>query len=263
MRSYLIALSYLTALPVDVQVEPTKEEVAACRGWFPVVGLFLGLLLAGLMALSMGLATSLVGAFLVLAAWVGLTGGLHLDGLSDLADALAGGATPENRLKILKDPHVGNFGILAIALVLLGKLSALVELLAADRVGSLLAVIAACVMARALLPVLSAGARYPRPQGTGKVLIEASDWRDARRGLILAALAAALVSFSEVSPFSFSLVWLVALWWFCLFWGVSVVLIVGLRQLCQQQLGGVTGDCLGAGIEIVETAFLILAALAL
>lgn len=254
MRSYLIALSYLSALPVDVQVAPTKEEVAESRFWFPAVGLFLGLLLAGVMALGMAMGSPLVAAFLVLGVWVAVTGGLHLDGISDLADALAGGSTPEERLKILKDPHVGNFGIIAIALVLLGKLSALYDLIVGDAGASLLAVVGACVTARCLVAILAAGVRYPRPQGTGKVLIEATGTREARYGLILAGLMAALTAFSA---FSF-----VAVWWFCLLWGLSVVAALGLRQICRDKLGGVTGDCLGAGIEIVEAVFLLVAALA-
>jgi adenosylcobinamide-GDP ribazoletransferase len=254
MRSYLIALSYLSAMPVDVQVEPTKEEVAGSRVWYPLVGLFLGLLLAGVMALGIGMGAPLVAAFLTLAAWVGLTGGLHLDGLSDLADALAGGATPEQRLKILKDPHVGNFGIIAIALALLGKLTALIELIAADTGLSLLAIVAACVTARSLLPVLAAGARYPRKEGTGQTIIEATTWKDARRGLIIAAILAALLVLNPS---------LTALWWLCLLWGLPVIIILGLRQTCVDQLGGVTGDCLGAAIEIIETLFLLLAVLAI
>ena len=255
MRGYLIALSYLSTLPVDLIVAPTKEEIAASRGWFPWVGLFLGLLLAGMLALGMVLWTPLVAAFLTLAAWVLLTGGLHLDGLSDLADALAGGNSPADRLKILKDPHVGNFGILAIGLALLGKLAALHDLILGDSAAPLLAVIGAVVTGRCLLTVLAGGSRYPRPRGTGKVIIEATKSDEVRFVLIVTALVAALTAFGD---FSF-----LNMWWFCLLWALPLLAVLRLRQVCVEQLGGVTGDCLGASIELVETLFLILAAMAL
>jgi adenosylcobinamide-GDP ribazoletransferase len=95
--------------------------------------------------------------------------------------------------------------------------------------------------ARCLVLCLAAGARYPRPEGTGKILVEATR---PGEGVLFAALAAAVLALSR-SPLSAVVAFLTA----C---GV----LTGLRWLCQRRLGGVTGDCLGAGVELTEFVIL-------
>src|SRR5436309_3166057 len=107
MHTLLVALAFLTILPIRFRKLPSLEVVARSRFWYPFVGLLLGLLLASALAgLRMTHLSDGVIAFLVLVLWVGLTGALHLDGLCDTCDGLFGGHTPEERLRIMKDPHV-------------------------------------------------------------------------------------------------------------------------------------------------------------
>src|SRR5438552_18043012 len=95
-------------------------------------------------------------AFLTLLAWLGVTGALHLDGLCDLCDGLFGGKTPEDRLRIMKDPHVGAFGVVGLVLQLLGKFVLLNELLARHKVGAPWLVAAATFGARSSVLLLAA-----------------------------------------------------------------------------------------------------------
>ena len=100
------------------------DDVAFAQSmrWFPAVGLVIGALVAG-SAWAGALVDHRLGALAALAVWVGVTGALHLDGLSDLADA--SGAAHKDRerlLAVLADPHVGSFGVVAIVLQLLSKL---------------------------------------------------------------------------------------------------------------------------------------------
>src|SRR5438105_2237876 len=105
MRNLLVALAFLTVLPVRFRVPPSPESVARSRWWYPVVGLLLGTMLGGLAAvLAAWLQSAALAAFLVLLAWVGLTGALHLDGFCDLCDGAFVGRKPEERLRIMKDP---------------------------------------------------------------------------------------------------------------------------------------------------------------
>jgi adenosylcobinamide-GDP ribazoletransferase len=244
MQSFLVALSFLTVLPVPLRKLPPSHAVARSRFWYPVVGLVLGALLGGGAALLQAWGRApLVQAFVLLAAWVGLTGALHVDGFCDLCDGLFGGRTPEDRLRLLKDPHLGTFGLAGGVLLLLGKFVLLHEVLASPRAPWVIA--AAVTAARCLVLCAAAGARYPRPQGTGKVFVEAArPWEAA----LFAALAFACAWLADPHA---SMLHALARF-------LSPLLaVLGLRWLCARRLGGITGDCLGAAIELAEGLFLL------
>jgi adenosylcobinamide-GDP ribazoletransferase len=245
MHSFLLALAFLTVVPVRFRKLPSTDAVARSRFWYPVVGGLLGGLLAGwTVALSLWPGAPLSGAFLLLAVWVGLTGALHLDGFCDLCDGLFGGHTPEERLGILRDPHLGAFGLAGGVLLLLGKFAVLHDLLVRLPAQTPWLVGGAAAVARCLVLCVAAGARYPRPEGTGKSLVEATRAREGILFALLAALAAlpACLPRWEKMP---------------LLLGPPLLAVLVLRWLCTRRLGGITGDCLGAAIEIAEGTFLL------
>ena len=122
MQKFILAVQFLTRLPTPQLREFRPEWLADAARWFPLVGLLLGgLLLAPIWPAS--LVDPWLAAWAGLLGWALLTGGLHLDGLADLADAL--GAAHRNRerfLAVLKDPHLGSFGVLTLILHLAGKI---------------------------------------------------------------------------------------------------------------------------------------------
>jgi adenosylcobinamide-GDP ribazoletransferase len=241
MQSFLVAVAFLTVVPVRFRKLPPPDVVAGSRFWYPVVGLLLGAALgAWAAALTAAHETPPVAAFLVLAAWVVSNGALHLDGFCDLCDGLFAGQTPEDRLRILKDPRLGSFGLAGGVLLLVGKFALLNGLLASAPGRAPWVVAAAVTAARCLALCLAAGARYPRPHGTGKALVEAT--RPWEAGLF-AALAAA-VAFPALGPLRALPVFLA---------------VLGLKSLCRRRLGGITGDCLGAAVELAELLFLLAA----
>ena len=126
IRAFALALQLLTRLPVPSSSRPPRpEELGLSVLFFPVVGLLIGALLAGLHTV-LWLVDPGVLAALVLAMWVLLTGGLHLDGLADTADAWIGGQGHRDRtLAIMKDSRSGPIAIVAVVLVLLAKFAAL------------------------------------------------------------------------------------------------------------------------------------------
>ena len=109
--SFLIALPFLTTIPVKVSGKIGPKEFGRAMAWFPAVGLLLG----GILALAdLGTRTLLppaVSAAITLALWVLLTGALHLDGLMDCCDGLLAARDPEKRLDILRDTHMGAFAV--------------------------------------------------------------------------------------------------------------------------------------------------------
>lgn len=241
MIPLLIALQFLTRIPVSLAERPTPEQVGRSLLCYPLVGLLIG---GGLFALQRLLDGSppLLQAGLLLATWVGLSGGLHLDGLADSADAWVGGCGDRERtLAIMRDPRSGPIAVVVLVLLLLLKFAALVALLEA---GAGVALLLVPWLARALLPLLLLTTPYVRAGGLGQALAD----HLPRRPLpwVLAGHGAALLLFG----------------WAGLLAGlVAATLFVVLRRLMLQRLGGTTGDTAGAMLELVECAVLLALAL--
>ena len=237
MEPLIIAFQLLTRIPIPVAVEHSGSNQWCSILFYPLVGAVMGggLLLLGL--LLQGQALELQAALLLLF-WVGLSGGLHLDGLADSADAWVGGmGSRERMLEIMKDPCSGPMGVTAIVLLLLLKWGALLALLREEQ---LLLLLWAPLLARTLLITLFQTTPYIRAGGMGE---------DLSRNL--PAIPALLVQFAI----------LVAALYFGIHWGVMVLyLAVALfyRLLVVQQLGGITGDLAGAWVEKMEALLLIL-----
>ncbi|HEX2188940.1 MAG TPA: adenosylcobinamide-GDP ribazoletransferase, partial [Longimicrobiaceae bacterium] len=129
LRPLLLAVGMLTAVRVPLRGEATAEELRAATAFYPLVGLAVGAVPAAMLLLPL---PPLAVGTLALAAWVLVTGALHLDGWADCCDAAfappAGDAptTRERRLAILRDPRLGTFGAAGLMLLLLGKWTALV-----------------------------------------------------------------------------------------------------------------------------------------
>jgi len=169
MIPLLIALQFLTRLPVSLPGMPTPEQVGRSLLWYPLVGLLLGLLLWGA-HLLLGQASAVLQAAIILALWVGLSGGLHLDGLADTADAWVGGfADRERTLAIMKDPRSGPIAVVVLVLLLLLKFAALFTLLQAGQ-GIYLLLLP--WLGRSLLPLLLATTPYVRVGGLGQALVD-------------------------------------------------------------------------------------------
>lgn len=114
------AFSFLTILPVGTS---PVGKFGAAFAWFPLVGLCIGALLAAV-AHHSPFNRDLT-AFLILLVWVIVTGGLHLDGFGDSCDGLLGGVSPEKRIRIMRDPRLGAWGVIGLVMLLLGKWLAL------------------------------------------------------------------------------------------------------------------------------------------
>jgi adenosylcobinamide-GDP ribazoletransferase len=122
MRAFLLALQFLTRIPTPQVDDFRPEDLSRSAIWFPLVGAVIGGLVAAALALG-ALVDPWLGALAGLMVWVWITGALHLDGLADLADALgAAHRDPQRLLEVLRDPHIGTFGVVALVLVLAAKL---------------------------------------------------------------------------------------------------------------------------------------------
>ncbi|WP_372574922.1 adenosylcobinamide-GDP ribazoletransferase [Ruegeria jejuensis] len=235
----LLALVLLTRLPLPHLPEPVFDRQAKAVWAFPLVGLVVGVLacLIGTIALALDL-PAMLSAALVLIVLVGVTGAMHEDGLADTVDGFWGGFTPERRLEIMKDSHIGTYGVLALILSLLLRWGAIVTLIGA---GALWLLLAAAIWSRALMPALMA--TMPNARGTGlSHKVGPPSGKAAIAGLILAsALGLLIAGSSAVIP---------AL--------VSGLAASGLAQVAKAKIGGQTGDVLGATQQVGEIAFLLI-----
>ena len=240
VRAVKLALAFLTVVPVPFQHDEVADaDLARSRYAFPLVGGMIGLGLAGLSwgLTKMGAAPG-VSTFLIVAAGAVLTGGLHLDGLADTADGLFLWGDRVRRLDVMRDPRVGSYGLTAVVLVILGKYAVLGSLAGSARGWALFG---AAVIGRALVLVSAGSAGYARSQGTGRILIDSTNLRDALGAALLVLLVGATVAGGAG-----------------LAAGVGALgLASGVTLLAVGRLGGVTGDTLGAVVELGELVVLV------
>lgn len=234
MKALVLALQFMTRLPLPAVAADERDFAKAIR-WFPAAGAVVGLCVAG--ASWIGLRHDpWAGALLALLAWVGVTGALHLDGLGDIADAAGAAHGDRERLSaVLADPHIGSFGVTAIALQLIAKLVLL--RLALETVP--LTALIALPMAARIGPLVWTLALPPLHQGMGSTFGGGASWPVAG-GWLIVLVGCAWV----VRPALLLAVPAIALWTLWL----------------HRRIGGISGDGHGAGIELTETA--VLAALA-
>lgn len=239
----LIAASFLTLLPVGVAAAADRE-ISRSRGWYPVVGLGYGLLLAGLAALCglLGIDPLLTAALLVATLAVG-NRFLHLDGLMDVCDGILGGHSAERRLEIMRDSRVGAFAVAGAGCALLVKYGALAALLdnGIGTVGPLLLLFP--TVSRWTMTLLLTAFPYGRRQGIGTAFAGGGrPWL----ATLLALLTALAVSAMAGGPGGVGILA-----------GASALALLFGYWAARQLGGGLTGDCYGAANEIVETATLV------
>jgi len=232
----VLAVRYLTILPVPGH-DDTDRGLGRAAAWFPVVGLALGMLLVGVDQVTAHLFPPLLSALLTVTAWKLLTGGLHLDGLADCLDGL-GGRDAEHRLAIMRDSHIGAFGAIGLILFLLLEIGAVVELPLGVRPRALLVV---PVVARATAPLLALLFPAAKSEGFGASFGASVSGRAAPIALAIALLVAATALRS---------LGVVVL-------AVALLSAVAVARFVATRVAGITGDVLGAAIEVAELAGLL------
>jgi adenosylcobinamide-GDP ribazoletransferase len=238
MLPFWIALQFLSSLPVRLPGMPEPEQLGRSLLFYPLVGLLFGGLLCLLDALLSG-APVLLHAALLLAAWVLLSGGLHLDGLADSADAWLGGfGDRERTLLIMKDPRSGPIAVITLVLVLLLKWTALVALI---EQGHALALLIVPMLGRGALLGLFLTTPYVRAGGLGQALADHLPRRSGWQVLLAGALGCVLVM-------GWAGFWALA---------VAALVFIGLRQTMLRRLQGCTGDTAGALLELLEMVVLV------
>lgn len=242
------ALVFLTAIPVTTFGPATEQhfDFRHSARIFPIVGSLIGAAggLAVILAMAFGMPTLVVAA-LALTVVVLATGALHEDGLADTADGFGGGSTAERKLSIMGDSRIGTFGAVALILSLLLRFAALAALVPAGGFRAAAALIAAEAASRGAMVRLWHDLPAARPGGMSDKAGPPDE-----RAMLVAMISSALIVFAAVIP-------TFGLWAAIAGSGALIAAAYGFTRYSAYQIGGQTGDTLGACQQCTAVAFLI------
>lgn len=237
MKKFLIALQFLTIVPVKITAGIKDQEYGQSLIWFPFVGMVIGLALV-LALFCFGFLPPLVTASVILTVSFIITGGIHVDGFADTCDGLYAGTTREKALAVMRDSRTGAIGVAGIVILLLLKFS----LIATTPWGLLWrALLALSVFSRWVQTLCCYMADYPREEGKAKNFIEHATLKGIISGgmmtlgifLLLMGLKGVVIFMSSLVP--------------CVFF----------IKYITKRIGGMTGDTIGAASELAEVAILL------
>ena len=237
MKYFLIALQFLTRIPVKIKDKIEDRDYGYSMAWFPTVGLILGLILALVFKLAIVLFNPAIAVVLAITAYMFLTGALHIDGLSDACDGLYGGKGDKIKtLEIMKDSRIGTIGALALVLDI-GLRFALLYSLPVSRIpASLILMVVLGRWGQVFFCLNAPSARA-----------------ESRGGYFSSSLTPGIFGFSSITMFGICLFLLKPFSLALLL--VFLVLIIRLaKNYFARKIGGITGDAIGAvneGIEIL------------
>lgn len=239
MGSFLSAIKFLTIIPIRTKPE-TEAQLAQAAAYFPLTGLFLGIILVGLNLFFTRLLFEplLINAILVVALML-LTGGLHLDGLADTFDALSSGKDRQRLLEIMREPHIGTMGVLSLICAIILKIAILSSLnLGAKNI----TLIFMCVLSRWSLILPLYLFNYARLSGKAKCFFGALSLPRFITASLITLLFVVLVwGWKGLSAFT-----------------IALAVSYFFNAFMNKKIGGISGDILGATVELNEVSILLL-----
>jgi len=237
MKSFLIALQFLTILPVKIKSKIAKKDFCGSLTYFPLVGVVIGILLCFVL-LVFGFLPKIFLAALMIAVLALITGGIHLDGFADTCDGFCGSKQKERTLDIMRDSHIGSMGAIGLVSLLLLKFTLITSIEQDILWKGLIMMLVFSRWAQVLACYLS---EYLHQEGKAKYFIGNCQ----KRELFLA------------SGFSVGLfLLLMQAAGLILFFAAAVIALVIIKQV-NKRIGGMTGDTVGAVSEITEVVILL------
>lgn len=235
---FLIALQFLTILPIKIKKGIKKEDFGKSLIYFPMVGLLIGILLT-ITAFVFGFLPPQVTAVIILVISIIITGGIHLDGFADTCDGFYGSKPKEKILEIMHDSQIGVMGVTGIVSLLLLKFTLIVNI-PQDILWKSLIMMA--VFARWSQVLACYMSKYARKEGKGKYFIKYAGKRELFVGILLTlGLSLLLMQIKGIIIFC-----------------ISMFPIFLLINYIKRKIGGMTGDTIGAVSEIAEVLILLL-----
>lgn len=238
MKAFIVAVQFLTIVPLSKDLRVTDQVLGISTTYFPLVGFLIGILLL-LCKETLNLFLPIqVGCILIIALLIIVTGAIHLDGFVDTLDGLAGGRERDRMLEIMKDSRIGAIGVIGVIVLLLVKYISLINIPQGFLWKSLMLM---PVMGRWSMAQLCYSSRYARENGTARPFVNP--------GLKKGGIFAAILTVTVLAAFLGLKGILI---------GISLGLFThGFKAFFHHKIGGVTGDVIGAANELNEVLFLI------
>ena len=244
IKNILIAIRFLTILPLPGKEAASPKEFGESMAYFPLVGMFIGIVLVCAYLILVKLVSPLVTAVLVIGFWAYFTGALHLEGFVDAADGFSASPDREKILNVMKDHHCGAKGVIALVFLIILKIVLFNDVPVSMQISSLLL---APAIGRWVMVCAASLCSYARKtEGLGKAFVENS----GKRELLVASII--LITAGTILLRINFLVLMIPVIIFTIFFFVNI----------RKKINGVTGDVLGAMNELAEVvclaAFLLL-----
>lgn len=243
-------LRFATRLPLPMLAREEADPIVSADRFAPafaLCGVVVGLIgwLAGALCFWLG-ASALMSALASIAAIIMTTGALHEDGLADFTDGIGGGRTRERKLQIMRDPHIGTYGVLALVLSVGARVAAVSVLFTASAGLALAAIVASQVLSRSLTMLVASQLGHARPDGAaarlGRPTVGA-----AGTAVLIGVFVAALVLIAD-GGIAGGLFGLLSLFL------AGLIVSITVTKTARRLLGGQTGDVLGANQQGCDLA---------
>ena len=234
LESIVVAFQFLTRLYLPINVEWDTGNLRRSLMWFGLVGAFIGVILAGAMTLFNRFdLIPAVSAITILLIWIFITGGMHIDGISDMADGFFSMRDKEKTLEIMKDSHVGAFGVITIVFLLLIKFEMLKEFIIIEKNVWLL--ILPPTIARIAAGLVLSFYETTKKSGLGYTFHSSNPRIFWAIGFIVTLIISSILNIKSL-----------------IFIGIAILASNLMALWAKKKIGGLNGDIYGAIVETVE-----------
>lgn len=234
LESIVVAFQFLTRLYLPINVEWDTGNLRRSLTWFGLVGAFIGVILAGAMTLFNRLdLIPAVSAIIILLIWIFITGGMHIDGISDMADGFFSMRDKEKTLEIMKDSHIGAFGVITIVFLLLIKFEMLKEFIIIEKNVCLL--ILPPTIARIAAGLVLSFYETTKKSGLGYTFHSSDPRIFWAIGFVVTLIISSILNIKSL-----------------IFIGIAILASNLMALWAKKKIGGLNGDIYGAIVETVE-----------
>lgn len=248
MKGLILLFKFMTRLPVPGGSNFDSEQLGKSMKWFPIVGIVLGAINLIIATLLQDILSPILLALILVTFDVIVTGGLHLDGLADTFDGIFSYRSKQKMLEIMKDSRVGTNGVLVLILFFLFKIAFLLQTSEVYGISQGVLMLIVPVLSRINSVVNCTFEPYARSTGMGKTFVDNTTQISFAISYIITTGFLYVVSMYYLISF------------INLFLILNIVVISGFLfgKLITRKIGGITGDTLGALLELTSVLSLIL-----